>query len=58
MYLIPQPHKCPKCGHKQGYSEDCLSVPPIALPICPKCYIEWVRATFPMMQQTNKEDFL
>lgn len=48
-YYIPQPHKCPKCGHEQNYSIDALTLPPIMLPICPVCYVEWMKANFPVM---------
>lgn len=57
MYFIPQKHVCPKCSFEMEYSEHHhpYGTPVITDgPICPKCYGQWLKDNFPVMQRIGK----
>lgn len=60
MYILPQPHECPKCGFVCKYGPDDLFPAPVfdEGPLCPKCYGEFLRANCGVMtlQVVKKTD--
>lgn len=51
MYILPQPYKCPKCGHECQYSPHDGHGAPVfnAGPVCPRCWGEFVLSVAPIM---------
>ena len=51
MYILPQPYKCPKCGHEYQYSPHDGHEMPVfnAGPVCPRCWGEFVLSVVPIM---------
>lgn len=47
-YVIPQDHKCPKCGHETKFGPhehwDKSPVTESGNPVCPKCWNEFLAA--------------
>lgn len=45
MYILPQIHKCNKCGHEESYSPHNPRISPFTsegMPICGKCWDKFV----------------
>lgn len=53
VYIVPQPYVCPKCKTEINYSpHDGWGMPAIdGSPICPTCYIEFLKANVPVMER-------
>lgn len=61
MYLIPQPYKCPKCGHECFYSphephpSPVLEVTQFIDPTCPECWQQFIKQHVPVMERVREE---
>lgn len=46
MYILPQPHRCNKCGHEEEWGPHEGRVAPTlgGDPVCPKCFEAFIKA--------------
>jgi hypothetical protein len=58
MYLIPQKHRCPKCGFECSYGpHDPFPAPVLSEgPVCPQCYANFLRQHCGVMQRGDAPD--
>lgn len=57
VYFVPRKHECPKCKFTMEYSKHHhpYGTPVLDIgPICPKCYGNWLKDNFPIMEVNNE----
>lgn len=58
MYILPQPHKCSKCGHEKMYSPDNDWPAPRIVNFvgCPACWERWLMNNIGQMEPVDSKE--
>lgn len=56
VYILPREVICPKCGHSIKYTPSVPCSVPIVddMPVCPRCWREFIARHVPVMRSAHK----